>query len=109
VIEEFGDNSKSGAVYTGCAMGGTAAAPCLCAANFNAGTVDVSDGNLNLNPAAYNQSGLPEPYAGSSSFSNPAIPGGFAPFNVQNIAGGKVDLAIAQNRRCSRRTLPLID
>jgi uncharacterized protein (TIGR03118 family) len=42
------DNSKSGAVYTGCALGGTATAPYLFAANFNAGTVDVYDGNLKL-------------------------------------------------------------
>jgi hypothetical protein len=35
------ENSKSEAVYTGCALGGTAAAPYLFAANFNAGTVDV--------------------------------------------------------------------
>jgi uncharacterized protein (TIGR03118 family) len=81
------DNSKSGAVYTGCAVGGTAAAPYLFAANFNAGTVDVYDGNLKLNPAPYSQSGLPEPYSGSSSFSNPSIPAGFAPFNLQNIDG----------------------
>jgi uncharacterized protein (TIGR03118 family) len=81
------DNSKSGAVYTGCAVGGTAAAPYLFAANFHAGTVDVYDGNLDLNPAPYSQSSLPEPYSGSSSFSNPAIPTGFAPFNVQNIDG----------------------
>jgi uncharacterized protein (TIGR03118 family) len=81
------DNSKSGAIYTGCAVGGTAAAPYLFAANFHAGTVDVYDGNLDLNPAPYSQSGLPEPYSGSSSFSNPAIPAGFAPFNVQNIDG----------------------
>ena len=81
------DNSKSGAVYTGCALGGTAAAPYLFAANFNAGTVDVYDGNLNLNPAPYTQSTLPQPYSASSSFSNPAIPAGFAPFNVQNING----------------------
>jgi uncharacterized protein (TIGR03118 family) len=81
------DNSKSGAVYTGCAVGGTAAAPYLFAANFHAGTVDVYDGNLDLNPAPYYQSSLPEPYSGSSSFSNPAIPAGFAPFNVQNIDG----------------------
>jgi uncharacterized protein (TIGR03118 family) len=81
------NNSKSGAVYTGCALGGTAAAPYLFAANFNAGTVDVYDANLKLNPAPYNQSSLPEPYSGSSSFSNPAIPAGFAPFNLQNIDG----------------------
>jgi uncharacterized protein (TIGR03118 family) len=82
------DNSKSGAVYTGCALGGTASAPYLFAANFNTGTVDVYDGNLNLNPAPYNQgTTLPQPYSSSSSFSNPAIPAGFAPFNVQNING----------------------
>ncbi len=81
------DNSKSGAVYTGCAVGGTAAAPYLFAANFNAGTVDVYDGNLKLNPAPYNQAVFPQPYSTSSPFSNPAIPAGFAPFNVQNIGG----------------------
>jgi uncharacterized protein (TIGR03118 family) len=70
------DNSKSGAVYKGCALGGTAAAPFLFAANFNAGTVDVYDGTLSLNPAPY-----------GNSFSNPTIPAGFAPFNVQNIGG----------------------
>jgi uncharacterized protein (TIGR03118 family) len=81
------DNSKSGAIYTGCAVGGTAAAPYIFAANFSTGTVDVYDGKLNLNPAPYSASTLPGPYSGSSSFSNPAIPAGFAPFNVQNIDG----------------------
>jgi uncharacterized protein (TIGR03437 family) len=81
------DNSKSGAVYTGCAVGGTAATPYLFAANFNAGTVDVYDANMNLNPPPYGQSGLPQPFSGSSSFSNPEIPTGFAPYNVQNING----------------------
>src|SRR6202040_1086437 len=81
------DNSKSGAVYTGCALGGTAVAPYLFAANFNAGTVDVYDADLTLNPAPYGQSSLPQPYSASSSFSNPVIPAGFAPYNVQNING----------------------
>jgi uncharacterized protein (TIGR03118 family) len=81
------DNSKSGAVYTGCALGGTAAAPYLFVANFNAGTVDVYDSNLNLNPAPYNESSVPQPYSTSSPFSNPAVPAGFAPFNIQNING----------------------
>jgi uncharacterized protein (TIGR03437 family) len=49
--------------------------------------VDVYDGNLNLNPAPYAKSTLPQPYSTSSSFSNPAIPAAFAPFNVQNIDG----------------------
>jgi len=47
------DNSKSGGVYKGCAVGGTAATPYLFAANFNAGTIDVYDGSLNLNQAPY--------------------------------------------------------
>jgi uncharacterized protein (TIGR03118 family) len=81
------DNSKSGAVYKGCAMGGTAAAPYLFAANFSTGTVDVYDGKINLNPAPYSQNTAPLPYSASSPFSNPAIPAGFAPFNVQNIGG----------------------
>jgi uncharacterized protein (TIGR03118 family) len=70
------DNSKSGAVYKGCALGGTAAAPVLFAANFNAGRVDVYDGSLNLNPGSY-----------AKAFANAAIPAGFAPFNVQLING----------------------
>ena len=70
------DNSKTGAVYKGCALGGTSNAPLLFAANFNAGTVDVIDGGLNVNPGAF-----------AHSFSNPTIPAGFAPFNVQNFNG----------------------
>ena len=81
------DNSKSGAVYTGCAIGGTAAAPYIYAANFNAGTIDVYDANLNLNPGPFHQNAPPQPFSGSSSFSNQPIPAGFAPFNVQNIDG----------------------
>jgi uncharacterized protein (TIGR03118 family) len=81
------NNSKSGAVYTGCAVGGTAAAPYIFAANFNAGTIDVYDLNMNLNPPPYTQSASPLPYSASSSFSNPAIPAGFAPYNIQNIGG----------------------
>src|SRR6185312_775411 len=38
------DNSKAGAIYKGCALGGTASAPLLFAANFSTGTVDVFDG-----------------------------------------------------------------
>jgi uncharacterized protein (TIGR03118 family) len=70
------DNSKSGADYKGCALGGTATAPYLFAANFSAGTIDVYDGGLNLNPAAY-----------MGAFANPTIPAGYAPFNVENLGG----------------------
>jgi uncharacterized protein (TIGR03118 family) len=68
------DNSASGAVYKGCALGTIANAPALYAANFNAGTVDVWDGNLKALKTA-------------GGFVNAAIPSGFAPFNIQNIGG----------------------
>jgi len=68
------DNSKSGAVYKSCTLGGTSSAPLLFAANFNSANVDVFDGNLN-------------PVVNAKAFVNPAVPAGFAPFNVQNIGG----------------------
>lgn len=71
------DNSKTGASYTGCTLGGTATAPYIFAANINAGTIDVYDGSFNLNPAPYN----------TKPFQNPMIPAGYAPFNIQNING----------------------
>ena len=70
------DNSKSGAEYEGCALGGTATTPYIFAANFSNGTVDVYDGGLNLNPGAF-----------AKAFVNTAIPAGYAPFNVHNLNG----------------------
>jgi uncharacterized protein (TIGR03118 family) len=70
------DNSKSGAVYKGCALGGTSSAPLLFAANFNAGRVDVYDGSLKLNQGSF-----------ANAFANPAVPQGFAPFDVQVMNG----------------------
>jgi uncharacterized protein (TIGR03118 family) len=68
------DNSASGAVYKGCALGTVTSGPMLYAANFNAGTIDVWDGNLN-------------PVKNAGAFANSAIPAGFAPFNIQNFGG----------------------
>jgi uncharacterized protein (TIGR03118 family) len=68
------DNSKSGAVYKGCALGAVGTSAMLYAANFNAGTIDVWDGSLS-------------PVTNSGAFANTAIPAGFAPFNIQNIGG----------------------
>ena len=70
------DNSKSGAVYKGCTSGSvfqTNGQPFYYAANFSSGKIDVWDSNLNpiQNPAA---------------FVDPAIPPGFAPFNIQGIS-----------------------
>jgi uncharacterized protein (TIGR03118 family) len=70
------DYSRTGAIYKGCALGGTAAAPLLFAANFNSGRIDVYDGALNLNTGSF-----------AKAFVNSAIPAGFAPFNVQIING----------------------
>jgi uncharacterized protein (TIGR03118 family) len=78
------NNSKTSAVYKGCALAGTAATPYLFAANFNAGTVDVFDGSLKLNPAPY-----------TKAFVDSAIPAGYAPFNVQ-VINGSVYVAYAK-------------
>jgi uncharacterized protein (TIGR03118 family) len=68
------DNSASRAVYKGLAMATRSEGPLLYAANFNAGTIDVFDGNLN-------QLTLP------GAFQDSGIPAGFAPFNIQNLGG----------------------
>ncbi len=68
------DNSGSGAVYKGLAIGGNASGPLIYAANFRAGTVDVFD-------SAFAQVTVP------GGFADPTIPAGFAPFNIQNIDG----------------------
>ena len=69
-----------GAVYTGLAV--NEAHTMLYAANTRAGTIDVFDSNfspVNL---------------GTGAFSDPNIPVGFVPFNVQNI-GGKIYVTYA--------------
>jgi uncharacterized protein (TIGR03118 family) len=66
------DNSASGAQYKGCALGGTATAPILYAADYGTGKVVAWD--MNLKPATV-------------GFVNSAVPSSFAPFNIQNLAG----------------------
>ena len=66
------DQSSAGAVYKGLALGSNASGPLLYAANFGAGTIDVFDG-------AY------QPVRLAGSFSDPNLPSGFAPFNIQRI------------------------
>jgi len=68
------DNSASGAVYTGIALAGSDGSNYLYAANFSAARVDVFD-------AAFNPATL------AGSFSDPNLPAGFAPFNIQNVGG----------------------
>jgi uncharacterized protein (TIGR03118 family) len=64
------DNSGSGAVYKGLALGANASGPVLYAANFNAGTIDAYDANMS-------------PLATAGGFADPNLPAGFAPFNIQ--------------------------
>ena len=68
------DRSASGAVYKGLATATRSEGPLLYAADFGNGKVDVFDGGMNL-------LSLP------GAFSDPKIPAGFAPFNVQNLGG----------------------
>jgi uncharacterized protein (TIGR03118 family) len=75
------DNSKNGAVYKGLAIGTpTGGTPRLYAPNFNTGAVEVYD-------QAWNTLAI--------AFIDPAIPAGFAPFNVQNL-GGKLYVTYAK-------------
>jgi uncharacterized protein (TIGR03118 family) len=72
------DNSASGAVYKGLALlNGTF----LLAANFNSGKIDVYD--RNFSPASL-----------SGSFTNPNLPGGYAPHNI-HVIGNQIYVAYA--------------
>jgi uncharacterized protein (TIGR03118 family) len=70
------DNSAAGASYKGLAIVTTTTPTAqLYAANFTKGAIDVWDANwkpVTLAPGA---------------FTDPAIPSGFAPFNIQNLGG----------------------
>jgi uncharacterized protein (TIGR03118 family) len=57
--------------YTGCALGGTSAAPLVFMANFAGSRVDVVDGTAALNPGNF-----------ANAFANLSIPAGYAPYNV---------------------------
>jgi uncharacterized protein (TIGR03118 family) len=76
------DNSATGAVYKGLAMVG-GATPQLYVANFKTGTIDVFDGTWKPVTLA------------AGAFTDPAVPAGFAPFNVQNL-GGKLYVTYAK-------------
>jgi len=68
------DNSASGASYTGLAIGASGSNTYLYAANLSKGTIDVFDSN-------YNPVTLP------NAFQDANLPAGYAPFNIQNLAG----------------------
>ena len=66
------DNSASGAVYKGLAIGFNASGAFLFATNFHAGTVDVFDSNF-------------QPVRTSGGFVDKKIPSSFAPFGIAAI------------------------
>jgi uncharacterized protein (TIGR03118 family) len=62
------------AVYKGLAIGNNGTANFLYAANFNSGKIDVFDKNFAAAALAGN-------------FTDPALPAGYAPFNIQTVSG----------------------
>jgi uncharacterized protein (TIGR03118 family) len=66
--------SVPGAIYKGLAIASTPAGTFLYAADFHHARIDVFDASFNLVHL-------------SGSFTDPAIPHGFAPFNVQELGG----------------------
>jgi uncharacterized protein (TIGR03118 family) len=68
------DNSASGAVYTGLAIGTSGSNTYLYAANLNSRAIDVFDSNY-------------KPVTLPNAFQDSNLPAGYAPFNIQNLAG----------------------
>ncbi|MGE5610797.1 MAG: TIGR03118 family protein [Bacillota bacterium] len=68
------DNSASNAIYKGLDIGNFNGNNYIYAANFHAGTIDVFKSD-------FTKATLP------GSFTDPNLPAGFAPFNIQNING----------------------
>jgi uncharacterized protein (TIGR03118 family) len=75
------NNSGAGAVYKGLAMGRFGANSYLYATDFHNGAIDVFDSTFTK-------------VALSGSFTDPNLPAGYAPFNIQNI-GGKLYVTYA--------------
>jgi uncharacterized protein (TIGR03118 family) len=74
VAETMVNNSANGREYTGLAIGTSGSNTYLYAANFDGGTIDVFDSD-------YNPVTLP------AAFQDTNLPAGYAPFNIQNLAG----------------------
>jgi uncharacterized protein (TIGR03118 family) len=68
------DNSAAGAVYKGVTIGNNGSQNFLYAANFGSNTIDVFNGVFT-------------PTMSPGAFTDPNLPAGFAPFNVQNLGG----------------------
>ena len=83
------DNSKTGAVYKGIALSNNP--DYVYNANFNSGKIDVYDGTWTAAALA-------------GTFADPQVPAGFAPFNIQNIAG-KLYVAYAKQDAAKQNDL----
>lgn len=68
------DNSGSSASYTGLALGNNGSGDFLYAANFSGGVINV-----------FNSTFAPTTLGGS--FTDPSLPSGYVPFNIQNLNG----------------------
>ncbi len=77
------NNSAAGAVYTGLAIGTLKHKPILYAADFAKGVVEMYDGGFHH-------------LKQHSSFSDPNLPAGYSPFNVQNLGGGIIGVTFAK-------------
>jgi uncharacterized protein (TIGR03118 family) len=86
------DNGSIGAVYKGLAIASTASGDFLYAANFKNGSIDVFDGHF-------------APVALAGSFTDPILPSGYAPFNIQNL-DGKLYVAYARQNASGTNDLP---
>ena len=69
------DNSPAGTVYKGLAMGSVSGSSYLYATDFHNGTINVFDNAFS--PHTF----------GAGSFTDPNLPAGYAPFNIENING----------------------
>jgi uncharacterized protein (TIGR03118 family) len=69
------DNSPAGTVYKGLAMGSVSGSSYLYATDFHNGTINVFDSSFG--PHSF----------GAGSFTDPSLPAGYAPFNIENING----------------------
>lgn len=85
------NNSAAGASYTGLAMAVNGVNTYLYAANFSGGTIDVFDSSFN-------------PVTQSGAFEDANLPSGYAPFNVQALAG---NLYVSYALQNTSKTFPV--
>lgn len=86
------DNNAIGAVYKGLALASTASGDLLYAANFKTGGIDVFNGNF-------------APVFLPGTFTDPILPAGYAPFNIQNL-NSKLYVAFARQNASGTNDLP---